>query len=263
MYLLSLILPSPALSPDAVSALAAGDCARAVQLAPSPTADAERLAIGRCFIRLEQPRQALDILKPALSGDVADYAALLAGEAGLQLGRPAEAAEVLGLVALSGESGQRAAMLRGRALIESGQYLEGRDVLRALLTGSLASPGMIPSPLGADPAEVRWWLAEGARLRGEPELAVPVWQSLWTHNPSSPFATQAADRLAAYDRAPPDASTEASRQLITTRISTLKSMNLYKEALALSLLLPVDGSQAGIKKRAYAAFQGRDYPASV
>ena len=263
MYLLSLILPSHALSPDAVSALASGDCARAVQLAPAPTVDAERLAIGRCMIRLQQPRQALDLLKPALSGDVADYAALLAGEAGLQLGRPAEAAEILEMVSRSGESGQRAAMLRGRALIESGQYLEGRDVLRGLLSGRFAEPGYIPSSLGADPAEVRWWLAEGARLRGAPELAVPVWRSLWASNPSSPFADHAADRLAAYDRAPPDVSTEAGRQLISTRITTLKSMNLYREALALSRLLPIEESQSGVKKRAYAAFQGRDYPASV
>jgi soluble lytic murein transglycosylase len=263
MHLLSLILTSHALNPDVASALAAGDCARAVQLSPKPTEDVERLAIGRCLIRLEQPRAALDLLTPALRGSVSDYAALLAGEAGLLLGRPAEAAEVLALVKLSGESGQRAAMLQGRALIASGQYLEGRDVLRALLQTDLAKPGTIPSPGGADPAEVRWWLAEGARLRGEPALAVPVWQSLWTHNPSSPYAAQAADRLAAYDRAVPDTATQSGQQLMATRISTLKSMNLHQEALALSRLLPQDTSQAGIKSRAADAFQGRDYAAAV
>lgn len=243
--------------------LAAGDCARAVAALPSPSADAERLAIGRCHLRLGDPRRAIEILDPALDGPFASYAALLAGEAGLALGRPQQAADVLAMVTLSGASARRAQMLRGRALMEAEDYLTGRDVLRPLLQTEIAAAGYVPSPLDADPAEVRWWLAEGARLRGEPHLGVSVWRTIWTHNPTSPFAQRAAERLAAYDTEPPSPRTDDGRDLIRARIQTLQKMNLHQEALALSRLLPQDGSQAGLKAQARLAFKGRDYAGAV
>ena len=248
---------------DAKRHLAAGDCARAVAALPSPSADAERLAIGRCLLRLGEPRRAIEVLDPALDGPFAPYAALLAGEAGLALGRPAQAAQVLAMVNLSGASDRRAKMLRGRALMEAEDFVGGRDVLRPLLRTEIAAAGYVPSPLDADPAEVRWWLAEGARLRGDPQLAVPVWQTIWTHNPTSPFAEQARNRLAAYDTEPPSVRTDASQQLVRARIKTLQKMNLHGEALALSKLLPQDGSPAGIKRQAALAFKGRDYALAV
>jgi soluble lytic murein transglycosylase len=243
--------------------LAAGDCARAVATLPSPVADPERLAIGRCYLRLGQPRKAIETLDPALDGPFASYAALLSGEAGLVLGRPAEAAQVLSLAQLSGPSARRARMLRGRAQIEAGDHYEGRDTLRPLLQTEIAAPGFMPSPLDADPAEVRWWLAEGARKRGETERAIPVWQTIWTHNPTSEFAQRAADRLAAYGTAPPHPSSAGGRELITARIQTLQKMNLHREALALSRMLPQDSSPAGVKAQSARAFKGRDYPLAV
>ncbi|MEL6347785.1 MAG: transglycosylase SLT domain-containing protein [Myxococcota bacterium] len=255
------ISSSWAATPEAVAALlSAGDCARAVAAMPSPSDDPGRLAIARCQLKLNQPRRALELLAPVLDGPFRDYAALLAGEAGLQLGRPADAAAVLKMVTAQGASGQRAQMLRGRALIESKAYLEGRDVLRPLLQTELAAAGVLGSPLGADPAEVRWWLAEGARLRGEPEKAIPVWRIIWTHNPTSPFARKAADRLAAHSRPVPNADDADGRALIRTRISTLQKLNLHDQAMDLYDMLPADNSPAGLKKRARMAFQARNYP---
>lgn len=243
--------------------LAAGDCSRAVEALPTPTTDAQRLAIGRCHLLLDRPRTAIDVLSPALDGPFSSYAALLAGEAGLALGRPAEAAAVLEMVELSGASARRARMLRGQAQMQAGDHFGGRDTLRPLLQTSLAEAGHMPSPLDADPAAVRWWLAEGAKERGEPELAIPVWRIIWTHNPTSPYAQRAAERLAAYDQEPPSTASEEGVALIRTRIQTLQKMNLHQEALALSRLLPQDNSPTGIKAQAALAFRGRDYTLAV
>lgn len=145
--------------------------------------------------------------------------------------------------------------LRGRALVEAGRYDEAREVLRPLLEGDLGAAGRLADPWGADPAEVRWWLAEGAVRRGEPARALPVWQALWTRNPTSPRAIDAARALELAGRPVPDPSTAAGVELMQERIKTLSKLQLYPEALALRDKLPAQTDRA----EARAAFLAKDY----
>jgi len=255
-------VPSQALSPEAQAALASANCNAAIVALPHPTTDASRLAIARCHIKLNTPAAALPILEPAREGALAHYANLLIGEALLDLNQPQQAAVVLEGVDIGGDPGRRAVMLLGRSLIEAENYIDGRDTLRPLLTGALVERGVVASPLGADPAQVRWWLAEGARLRDSIAPAIAVYQRIWTHNPTSPFAVIAEERLAEND-ALADPQTSSGRALIESRILTLQRMNLHHEALVLHDTLPYNDSHSERHQRAAFAFKGRDYALAV
>ena len=70
-------------------------------------------------------------------------------------------------------------------------------------------------------------------LPDTPAEAIPVWQALWTRNPTSPFADRAAQALAdAGDPATDPASTEGAA-LVLARVKTLEKLQLYPHALAL------------------------------
>lgn len=238
------------------AALAVGDCGRAVAEDPAPTEEGPRLGVARCLVSLARPKEALPLLDSLKGGPLDAYARLTEGEALLASGDAAAAASALAEVSLQGESGQRVAALRGQALLGAGQLAAAREVLRPLLEGSLGEAGQLPQPGGADPAEVRWALAEGAVRRGEPANAVVVWQALWSRNPTSPLADRAAQALAEAGHPVPDRSTPEGIALAMARVKTLEKLQLYPQALALRDLLPPTTARA----EARAAFQAHDYP---
>ncbi len=251
-----MVLPGLSRASPLTDALAVGACDTATLLGQGPQTDGERLGLARCHATMGQTQQTLALLAPLRTGPLAEHARLVEAEAWLAAGDPSGAANALKPATLTGLAGQRAAALRGRALVEAGRYDEARAVLRPLLEGDLGAAGKLPAAWGADPAEVRWWLAEGAVRRGEPDRAVPVWQSLWARNPTSPLADRAAARLAEAGSAVPDVQTEPGRALVLERVRTLEKLSLYAEALALRDRLPAQTA----RQEARAAFQARDYP---
>jgi soluble lytic murein transglycosylase len=254
--------PALALEEAATRALQQGDCRPTLQDQSRDT-PAQALARARCQVQAGQIDPALATLTPLTGTSLSGYAALVAAEALVARGEARQAAARLAGVSLSGPAGQRAALVRGRALVESGQHLDGRDALRPLLAGSASKAGRIGAPGGADPAEVRWWLAEGAARRGEPAAAIPVWQALWARNPTSPRAAEAAERLAAAGLPVPNPSTTAGRDLIRVRIQALEKLQGWKEALALRDQMPTGDKARTASALARASFRAKDYPRAV
>ena len=249
-------LGSAAHATELLDALSVGDCDIATLQAGAATTEGERLGVARCYVRTGQPARATALLSALRGGPLDPYARLVEAEAKLAAGDATGAAAALEGVTLTGAAADRAASIRGRALVEAGRYDEARDVLRPLLESALGEAGQLADPWGADPAEVRWWLAEGAVRRGDAERALPVWRALWTRNPTSARADEAAKRLAAAGHPVPDPSTDAGRALMQERIKTLSKLQLYAEALALRDQLPGQ-TDRGLAR---AAFQARDYP---
>lgn len=249
-------------APSAVAraAIATGHCPTIVAELTVAETEAMRLALGRCLGRLGRTDEALRLLDQVQDPGLTGYAQLLRGEALLAGTRWTEAAAALAEVTLSGEAGQRAQMLRGRALVESGAYEDARTVLAPLLTGELGEPGRIAGPGGADPGEVRWWLAQGAIRRGEPDKAIVVMQKIWSRNPSSPFAAQAETWLAVRGHPVTDRQSETGKALVRERSETMQKQRLYGEALALEDSLGVVRSTA---EEARLAFRAKDYPRAV
>jgi len=194
----------------------------------------------------------------------ANYQALLAGEVVLLRGEAAYADKAL-LDAANlpdGPASRRAALLIGRANIEVGDLEAGRASLNGVLA-SIAEPGHRAEPCDADPGEVRWWLAAGAVLRGEPAAAIPVWQAIWARNPSSEHADDAAAKLAEAGHPVPDPDSDGGRALIRERAEALQRRQRHTEALVLLDTLPDDRSDGLRRLVAKAAFKARDYPRSV
>ena len=258
---LALCPTASALSSDALDALRTGDCSTALASVDEAVEDAERLALARCAVQRGQADQALGLVPTR--GSLSTYGDLVAAEALLLRGDALAAAMRLEGKELPGEAGQRARLMEAQAWIQAGRAERGRDLLRPLLQGAMALPGYQASPTGADPAEARWWLAENAVVRGEVDAAVPVWQSIWSKNPTSTWAEKAAARLAEQGRPVPDPSTPGGRALMVERRGTFKTLNLYVEALELHDLLPAEESQAGLGYTARLAFQAKDYPRAV
>jgi len=257
-----LAAPAHALSDASMLALRQGDC-RPSLADKTQDGPAQALARARCQVAAGQIDAALATLAPLTASTLAGYAGLVAAEALLERGEARQAAGRLAGIRLQGAAGERAALVRGRALIESGEYLAGRDALRPLLTDRTGAPGRIGSPGGADPAEVRWWLAEGAVRRGASEAAIPVWQAIWSRNPTSPRATEAASRLASAGRPVPDPTSEAGRDLIRTRIRSLETLQGWQEALALRDRMPPGDPSRTPQALARASFRAKDYPRAV
>lgn len=265
LALLATGLPAEAADPAGLRALAMGDCAGALAAIPSPEEDALRLALARCEARAGDTSRALSLLEQVQDPGLSLYARLVRGEALVAAGRFEEATTALagpegtGL-ALPGAAAQRAALLRGRALVERGRWEEARLTLNGLLAGELGAAGTTPGPGGADPGEARWWLAQGAIRRGEPDKAVPVMQALWAKNPSSPWAGPAEAWLAAQGRPVTDLADEGTRALVRSRADTLAGQRLYPQALALEDSL---GGPSSLNEEARLAFRAKDYPRAV
>ncbi|MEC8423349.1 MAG: tetratricopeptide repeat protein, partial [Myxococcota bacterium] len=256
------IRPAHALDESSMQALRQGDC-RPALVDGSTDTPAQALARARCLVSTDRLDAALDALRPLSGGSLSGYAGLVAAEALLAHGEPERAAARLAGVSLPGPAGRRAARGRGRAMIEIGRYLDGRDALRPLLEGAAGKAGRLGTPGGADPAEARWWLAEGAARRGATAAAIPVWQTLWARNPTSPRAAQAAARLSAVGHPVPDPSRPAGRDLIRVRIQSLETLQGWAEALALRDLMPPDDQTRTTAALARASFRAKDYQRAV
>lgn len=263
LLLAALALPAAAFEDATLQALRQGDCRPALVDTPAGDAPEESLAKARCAVGADRVDEALVLLQPVTASELKGYASLVAAEALLGRGEPAQAAARLAGVSLPGPAGDRAALIRGRALIEAGEPLAGRDSLRPLLQGKLASPGAVAEAGGAAPAEVRWWLAEGAVQRGDTAAAIPVWRSIWARNPLSPRAADAAVQLAAAGAPVPDPSTDAGRVLIRERITALEKRMDWAGALEMRDLLPSGDASKTRSKMARASFRAKDYPRAV
>ena len=212
-----LLIGAAVAAPSWSDSLAAGDCAAVVAALPSPTAAIERLAAARCLERLDQDGRAIELLA-GFEGPLSPWASLVRARALLDRGRPAEAVETLQGVALSGTEDE---LLRGRALVEAKRSLEARDGLRALLE----------TPAGA---EARWWLAQGAKDRGDLDAQLATLRAIWTKHPTSREAERAAKALADAGAPVPDYGTEAGRSLAMERAKKL--LEIQQAPMAIPLL---------------------------
>lgn len=263
LILLSMIASASALagpSPAARVALATGDCPTIVAELREAETESLALALARCQAQLGETDEALRVLEGVRDPGLRSYERLVRGEALLAAGRWAEAANVLAEASLGGEAGERAAMLRGRALVEQGAYEEARAVLAPLIAGSLGEAGKVPGPGGADPGEARWWLAQGAIRRGEPDKAVAVMQKIWARNPSSPYALQAEAWLTLRGLPVGDRSSDSGKALLRERSETMQQQRRYGEALALEDSLGIVRSAS---EEARLAFRAKDYPRAI
>lgn len=229
--------------------MASGDCTEVTRLLPSPTAPVERLAAARCLERLDQDGRALEVLG-TIEGPLAPYAAMVRARATLDRGDPAAAALALVGVALSGPEDE---LLRGRALVLAGKSLEARDGLRALTEGTVGD-------------EARWWLAEGARMRGDMPAAIATWRAVWTRHPTSMWSVRSEQALAAAGAVAPSYADDVGRALALDRVKTL--LALKQANLAIPLL---DGihtaasftTQSELLYMADALFDAKLYPRAV
>ncbi len=246
-------------------ALSVGDCSGALAASkaqPSSHSGAVPLAIARCQVQLGQPTEALSTLGAASDTELRAYTLAIRGWALLESGEPIDAVQALQAAI---EDARLAEPLRSQAhfwlakatlQIDAGQSAQA--ILNKLLTKDLGAAGRLPKPGGLDPAEVRWLLADTAVREGTPEQAIPVWQAIWTRNPTSDRARQAELRLKAAGSPP-----GANPALMLTRIRTLEKLFRYKEALQVRESLPAGHSARGPRTIAHATFKARDYARSA
>ena len=257
---MALALPAQA---SVVDALTVGDCsgALAAQLGTEHTG-AVPLALAQCQLQMGQPSAALSSLALLKSARLLPYRYALEGQARLEAGEYSSAIAVLGK-ALSKPSLKEPLRSQARfalamARLKSGDLDGARTGLNALLTSSLSAAGRLPRPGGLDPAEVRWHLADTAVRRGASARAVPVWQAIWTRNPTSDRSHEAEQRLRAAGADP-----LGSPALILSRIQTLEKLFRYTDALALREQLPASHAARGPRTIARATFKARDYARSA
>lgn len=239
-----------------------GNCYQAIQVYPEPEENHYKLAIGKCYLQMGQLEQA-EFLLDEVGIPLKKYATQYRAEAALLAGETYKA-QILAEELLSDtELREQAQLLKAKAAIANEQYIAARDALRPLLKGKRAQPGYLPSSSELDPAEVRWLLAEGARLRGAPKSAIPAYWKIWTTNPTSLYATLAEEKLIALGERVPNSTTAQGRQYIEARARTLRKLQLHKEALTLLDLLPQPDNQPELRKFAYYAFSAKDYPRAL
>ena len=201
---------------DWTTAMAIGDCPSVVSQLAHAEAPVEQLALARCLDKLGEDGRAIEVAS-GIDGPLGPYARLVKARALLDRDRAAEAVATLTDLQLPGDDDE---LLRGRALVLAGRSEEARDGLRELLDGD-------------NGAEARWWLAKGAEDRGDISGAVTVWRALWSKNPTSPFAEKSAEKLLLNKKPVPDFSTNAGREIATTRAKALLRMRLASDAIPL------------------------------
>jgi soluble lytic murein transglycosylase-like protein/TolA-binding protein len=258
--------PVQALPISAGTALRQGNCATAVLELPNPTEWYEQLAIGRCYVSLGKI-DAAELTLSEVSGEWAPMALLYRSQAASLGGDSYQALvlanRVLDTANISDAIRTQATLEKARALIATEQYIDARDFLRPLLTPKNTVDGYRPHQNEIDPAEVRWLLAEGARLRGSTTASIPVYWKIWTANPTSTFSTLAEERLTTLGQRIPDSTTDDGRKKMVQRANTLRKMQMHKEALELLDQLPVPESELEKKTYAYYVFSAKDYTRAV
>ncbi len=226
--------------------------------------EADALALARCALASGDLDKAEMFAALAPGATLAPYGRLVQAEVRLSRGDPSGAAQLLETVNLPGPAGRRAKMLLGMAQVQMGAHAAGKATLNALMTGEISERGALPEPGGADPAEIRWWLAQGAILRGEPTAARPVLEAIWTLNPTSPRAKEAEDLLRSQGVNLADITQAEGRARAKERAKTYESLRLYPEALALIAPLPrQDSDPATIRRMAKLCFRAKDYTQAV
>lgn len=204
-------------APPWAAELATGHCAAVVAALPDPQSDAERLAAGRCLVRLGQPGRALEVLGP-VEGELVPYARLLQARVDLDRADPSAALARLEGVALAGDEEE---LLRGRAAAEAGRAELARTTLEPLLAGGHAD-------------EARWWLGRAAEAAEDRAGALTRYRELWTRHPTSAWSELAAGRLAGLAAPVPDLGSAAGRALVLERARTL--LRARQAELAVPLL---------------------------
>lgn len=244
-------------------ALQTGNCAKALEADKSDATPAQELALAKCILAAGDSRTAIKTFQKLEShADLAPYARYLRAEASYDAEEYATTAELLSSpFPFSAQSMRKVALLKGKAYIQSGDYIAGRDAIRPILDTKIAEQAYIPDPMDADPAEARWWLAEGARLRGSPEAGKSVLYRIWTDNPTSDFAEKAEKRLISMGERIPDSTTETGRNHIKRRAKSFRKLQHHRESIELLDLLPAQKSSP--QTMAYSAFRAKDYARAV
>jgi len=145
-----------------------------------------------------------------------------------------------------------------KALIQIEDYSGANTVLSRLLRPSLAKAGALPLPMGVDPGEVRWLLAEAKQAMADAPGTRKTLQALWTHNPTSLHSAKARERLAEMGY-PVDPNTESGQTLWVKRMSTLDRLYLTKRSLTLREQLPKTHPKMRAAAHAEAVFRAKDY----
>ena len=252
--------------PEVGVALRQGNCSVAAEYTPTSEEWNYQLAIGKCLIELGQIDRGAALLSQVpepWTGHAQLYQAqgtalIQQFPAAIQLSQ-----SVLKRPNLSPDLKASATVILARSYIAEGEYLQARDLLRPLLTPERSVDGYIPSANEIDPAEVRWLLAEGARLRGSTASSTPVYWRIWMSNPTSVYAQFAEEKLIKVGERIPNSTTETGRGQIKRRANTLRKLQLHKAALELLDRLPVPTTEKEQRKYAYYVFSAKDYPRAV
>lgn len=261
------ILSTAIAAPQEVGvALRQGNCSIATEYTPSAEEWNYQLAIGKCLIELGQIDRAAALLLQ-VPEPWTGHAELYQAQGTALIQQHTKAIQlsqsVLERPNLSPELKASASLILARSYIAEGAYLKARDLLRPLLTPKRTVDGYIPAANEIDPAEVRWLLAEGARLRGSTTSSIPVYWRIWMSNPTSIYAQFSEEKLIELGERIPNSTTETGRAQIKRRAKTLRKLQLHKAALELLDRLPVPTTEKEQRTYAYYVFSAKDYPRAV
>ncbi len=253
LQLLILLFPRAAfaLSDEARDALRVGNCIAAIAHEEADETGVELLAVARCQIEVGRFDDAKESLALVKEQGLAGYADTLRWELWSATADWASLSTAPFPTGVSGTALDRVHYLRGRALVETGKAAAGRVELARLLEGPLGKAGALKVRGGADPAEVRLWLA----LAGSGSSAErAVLEALWSSNPTSAFSANAEARLVDLGHPP-----RTNPTLVRARIATLEGLQEFAEALALRDQL----GESDPRTMAIATFQARAYDRAV
>jgi predicted negative regulator of RcsB-dependent stress response len=131
-------------------------------------------------------------------------------------------------------------------------------MLTDLLAQGMQGPGKLPAPGSVDPAEIRSEIADIQVAQGKIKAAVRTLETLWTHNPTSPFAEGVEARLTAL-QVSINTESNAGQLLVLRRIKTLEKLYRTRAALALREQLPPGHPSLEPHALAAAVFKAKDY----
>ena len=237
---------------------------------------AVRLGLAEAYLRagrLEEAAAEAEARRPALAGDDAERAALLAGETRLRLGQTGAAAAVLEAVPTGSRYGERARLAAGRAA-----YAEGDD---ARAVAALDGAGGAETAVGHEAAYYRGLALKRAGRLGDAETAL---QAAADERPDGAYAgaallelgllryerrryAEAAGSfdalLAAYPQSP---YTGEAARMLGESYAALGDAARAREAFARAESLGTASAETRAEvafQDAYARFRGREYAAAV
>ncbi|HHO52646.1 MAG TPA: tetratricopeptide repeat protein [Deltaproteobacteria bacterium] len=218
--------------------------------ASQPHADARALARGWCLAREGDPDGALAALPT--EGPLSGYAALIAAEALIDLGRADEALELLVDAEAPGHAGRRIRLARGRLLAGYGERRGFADL--EALHGTPLEP------------EARLWQAEAHGIGGDLGEMIESLRTIWIDARPGGWDARAAERLEQLGVAVPELETAGGRQLAEARLSGLHKHHRATEAMQLAELLyegHTPSDHAGWIELGRVHFAARDYEGAL